>query len=155
LDLLTEDEARDPGRRADVDLMATRVCLALRWVADRSALAANPCGMYGGGADAAAMLHAAAAMPTRVRAVVSRGGRLDLAWSSLTRVTAPTLLVTGADVPWEVELHTAALRQLPREKRLEAIPGVDLRDPDDGVDSTVAALTVEWMGLYLHARDIV
>ena len=116
LDLLTpEEEAVDQRtgqHRFDVGLLATRLAAAAEWVAGRPDLAELPIGYFGASTGAAGALIAAADHPERIGAVVSRGGRVDLAGEALARVRCPTLLIVGANDPMVLELNRQALGSL-------------------------------------------
>ena len=109
-DLLTEEESRDRRLVFDIPLLAQRVVHAMRWVEQREELAGLRLGLFGASTGAAAALVAAAQKPQRVAAVVSRGGRPDLALAWLPRVQAPTLLIVGGRDEEVLELNRQALR---------------------------------------------
>ena len=155
LDLLTNDEAADERRRSDVALLARRVGEALQWIAVQPQLTGYRCALFGAGIGGAALLQVAAQAPGSVDAVVARGARLDLAWPSLPAVHAPTLLIAGSEVPQELELHSAALRELHCAKRLEVIPGATRALGHAGVLETVADLSAGWLMAHLGHRDTV
>ena len=108
-DLLSEDEAADRRKVFDIDLLGQRVAQALDWAGQQAALAGLQTGLFGASTGAAAALQAAALRPGRVGAVVSRGGRPDLATPWLPRVSAPTLLIVGGADPEVLELNRQAL----------------------------------------------
>lgn len=148
VDLLTREEEPEDlhtGRfRFDVDLLARRLLAAVRWAADQPDLAGLPVGLFGASTGAAAALRAAADAPERVAAVVSRGGRPDLARDALPRVRAPTLLIVGgADEPVLV-LNRQALGLLLCEKRLEVVPGAGHLFEEPGALERVAELACRW-----------
>lgn len=142
-DLLSE---REEARRAnvfDVELLAGRLRLATDWIAARPATANLTVGYFGASTGAAAALVAAADDP-RVHAVVSRGGRPDLAGDFLPRVTAPTLLIVGgADLP-VLDLNRAAIARLGGVKRLEVVPGATHLFEEPGALERVAGLARLW-----------
>src|SRR5688572_19702643 len=125
VDLLTEDEERLDLRtrelRFDIPLLAGRVVAALDWLADESSTDRLPAGCFGASTGAAAALIAAARRPDRVHAVVSRGGRPDLAGGELASVRAPTLLIVGGADPVVIDLNQQAQEQLHCETRLEIV----------------------------------
>jgi putative phosphoribosyl transferase len=127
LDLLTsaEDErdSRSREHRFDIDLLAARVVAAVEWLAERPETAVLPLGLFGASTGAAAALVAAAERPERVSAVVSRGGRPDLAGQALGRAEAPTLLIVGARDEQVLDLNRRAAAALAGEARIEVVPG--------------------------------
>ncbi|MCO5167578.1 MAG: dienelactone hydrolase family protein [Planctomycetes bacterium] len=154
LDLLTEAEeeldARTGHLRFDVDLLAARVGAALTWAASQPATRALPVGLFGASTGAAAALIAAADHPGRVRAVVSRGGRPDLAAEALRRVRAPTLLLVGARDQAAQDLHRAAARELVlAEAKLLVVPGAALLD-EPGALEEVARAARGWFREHLR-----
>ena len=120
LDLLTAEEERIDVRtrhlRFDIDLLANRLVQATRWVANDPAIANLPVGYFGASTGAAAALVAAAQLTGSTHAVVSRGGRPDLAGAALHNVNAPTLLIVGGDDCPVIELNQQALNKLHCEK---------------------------------------
>jgi len=147
-DLLTDREAADRGNVFDVELLAGRLRHATEWIAARPATADLGLGYFGASTGAAAAL-VAAADAARVRAVVSRGGRPDLAGDFLPRVVAPTLfIVGGADVE-VLELNRAALARLGGIKRLEVVPGATHLFEEPGALESVSALAQLWFRQHL------
>jgi putative phosphoribosyl transferase len=146
-DLLTDEEeavdARTAGLRFDIQLLATRLLDATRWVEAADDLSELPIGYFGASTGAAAAL-VAAAEDRHVGAVVSRGGRPDLAQDSLKRVVAPTLLIVGgADVP-VIAMNEVALNQLRCEKRIDIVPGATHLFEEAGALERVSALARDW-----------
>jgi pimeloyl-ACP methyl ester carboxylesterase len=154
LDLLTveeEEEDRSTGHlRFDIGLLAGRLVGATEWLRGRPEAAGLPAGYFGASTGAAAALVAAARLPDAVAAVVSRGGRPDLAGDSLARVRAPTLLIVGgADVP-VIGLNRAALARLAAPvKELVIVPGATHLFEEPGTLEEVARLAADWFGRYL------
>ena len=152
LDLLTEDEDLDVVRRFDITLLAARLADAVRFLAEHKATRALPIGLFGASTGAASALRVAAAMPQRIGAVVSRGGRPDLAGATaLARVKAPTLLIVGGDDSGVIEVNQqahAALTGCTRE--LALVPGATHLFEEPGALERVAELAVAWFGRYLH-----
>jgi pimeloyl-ACP methyl ester carboxylesterase len=151
IDLLTAAEEREDARtgrlRFDIALLAARVVGASDWLARNTATAHLPIGYSGASTGAAAALVAAAERPDDVRAVVSRGGRPELAIPALNRVQAPTLLIVGGeDVP---VIDREALKHLEVEKRLEIIPGATHLFEEPGTLEEVARLAREWFQEHL------
>ena len=142
-DLLSEEEEASRSNVFDVELLAGRLRHATDWIAERPATADLHIGYFGASTGAAAAL-VAAADDARVRAIVSRGGRPDLAGDFLPRVTAPTLLmVGGADRPL-LGLNWAAYRRLGGIKRLEVVPGATHLFEEPGTLEIVAGLARLW-----------
>jgi putative phosphoribosyl transferase len=154
MDLLTPEEELEPGGglRFDVALLAERLLGASRWLGGQPGMAALRVGYFGASTGAAAALLAAAAAPERCQAVVSRGGRPDLAGDrALEDVRAPVLLVVGArDEPVEV-LNRRALERLGGEKRLVVVPGATHLFEEPGALETVAELAAGWFERWLSA----
>ena len=152
LDLLTtrEETAEQRGGRLrfDVETLADRLLVATSWL-ERSDQPPSSVGYFGASTGAAAALIAAARQPEGISAVVSRGGRPDLAGPWLARVRAPTLLVVGGDDHDVLELNAQALAQLPGEKSLEIVPGASHLFEEPGTLEQVADLAAEWFRRYL------
>jgi putative phosphoribosyl transferase len=155
-DLLTEEEEREDAATAhlrfDIGFLARRLRLATAWATAARELAGLPLGYFGASTGAAAALIAAAVERGRVRAVVSRGGRPDLAGDALGRVVAPTLLIVGSRDQEVLELNRQALRQLPGEKRLEVVAGATHLFPETGALEEVARLAGAWFSERLIGR---
>lgn len=143
-DLLTPEEAQNRRLVFDVLLLGQRVKQAMEWARQRPDLAGLPCCLFGASTGAAAALVAAADRPQDVAAVVSRGGRPDLAQGHLGRVLAPTLLIVGGNDVDVLELNRQALRQLHCTKRLEVVPGASHLFEEAGALESVAALAADW-----------
>jgi len=156
LDLLTRDEEavdEHTGRfRFDIDRLAERVIAAIDWAGNQPALEALPIGCFGASTGAAAALLAAAARPARVRAVISRGGRPDLAGDALARVEAPTLLIVGGHDEPVIELNEQARRHLRARAQTTIVPGATHLFGEPGALENVAHLALEWCQLYLRTR---
>jgi len=149
-DLLLEDEdAGGPGARFDIDLLTARLGGAVAWLAARPETAPLPLGLFGASTGAAAALGAAAAHPERVRAVVSRGGRPDLAGSALLDVRAPTLLVVGGHDSQVLALNRTALARLACEKDLHVVAGAGHLFEERGALEEVARLAADWFARHL------
>ncbi len=153
LDLLTADEeAFDQATRAlrfDVRLLADRLGAAMDWLAQDARTATLPLGLFGASTGAAAALLAAAERPDAVAAVVSRGGRPDLAGDALARVTAPTLLVVGGRDQVVLDLNRGALEQLKGPAHLEVVPGATHLFEEPGALEEVARLAADWFRRWL------
>jgi pimeloyl-ACP methyl ester carboxylesterase len=152
-DLLTEgeEEAERLTRhlRFDIDLLTARLCDAIDWLTEHPSTRLLPLGLFGASTGAAAALLAAAQRPERVGAVVSRGGRPDLAGAALARVQAPTLLIVGARDEIVIELNEEALQQLRCDKELHLIPGATHLFEEPGALEEVAQLANDWFARYL------
>ena len=153
LDLLTEHEAVDRAKVFDIALLAGRLGHALDWALNRPDLAHQRIGLFGASTGSAAALRAAAEHPGRVGAVVSRGGRPDLAAEQLPAVQAPTLLVVGGDDTEVLQLNRQALRRLRCNKRLEVVPGATHLFEEPGALDSVAHLAGAWFAHHLAAGN--
>jgi len=142
-DLLTDAEAEDRRKVFDIELLARRLGAAVGWVRGRSELDGLPVGLFGASTGAAAALVVAAGAPD-ITAIVSRGGRPDLAGEALERVTAPTLLIVGGMDRQVLGLNRAAQARMRCETRLEIVPGAThLFEEPDELDR-VAELAAAW-----------
>jgi len=143
-DLLTEAESASRAKVFDISLLAGRLAAATAWVAKQPEVARRPIGYFGASTGAGAALVAAASSPHPIAAVVSRGGRPDLAGSALARVTSPTLLIVGsADEP-VIGLNRLALEQLAGPRRLAIVPGATHLFEEPGTLEEVAQLAEGW-----------
>jgi len=153
LDLLTPDEEQIDLRtrhlRFDIDLLADRLSGAAQWLAVDRRTAGLEVGLFGASTGAAAALRAAAAHPELIRAVVSRGGRPDLAGDALARVKAPTLLIVGGYDDPVLDLNREALEQIHAEKKLEIVPRATHLFEEPGALGEVARLSRHWFERYL------
>ncbi|MEW6169241.1 MAG: alpha/beta family hydrolase [Pseudomonadota bacterium] len=143
-DLLTEDEDRDHAARFDIPLLTQRLLDATAWAHNRPALKTLPLGYFGASTGAAAALRSAALPDADVHAVVARGGRPDLAQDSLSRVTAPTLLIVGGADPEVLALNRRAYAQLPSPKELAVVAGATHLFEEPGALDQVARLAGDW-----------
>jgi putative phosphoribosyl transferase len=146
LDLLRPDEEGERANVFDIELLSERLAAATRWTRDQAELAALPVGYFGASTGAAAALRAAAALPDEVRAVVSRGGRPDLAGPWLDKVKAPTLLIVGGLDEVVLELNQQALAHLKGEGKLVVVPGATHLFEEPGALEDVARLAADWFG---------
>jgi len=149
LDLLTEDEADDRRKVFDIDLLADRLLLAKTWLQSESRTAHLGVGYFGASTGAGAALQAAAREPSNVKAVVSRGGRPDLAEPYLNRVTAPTLLIVGGWDEPVIEMNQAAYDLLTCEKKLVIVPGATHLFEEPGTLEQVAEQACKWFQAHL------
>ena len=156
-DLLTYEEDmadRHSGRyRFDIELLAERLVGAVDWVGAQPRLAGLGLGLFGASTGAAAALMAAAERPDAVRAVVSRGGRPDLAEGALSAVRAPTLLIVGENDPEVVELNRRAFDALDAEKSMRLVPGATHLFEEPGTLVEVARLALLWFEKHLGSGD--
>jgi len=153
IDLLTEEEERAEAAtghlRFDIAFLAKRLEAATTWLSNSPETRALEVGYFGASTGAAAALVAAAEMPDHVGAVVSRGGRPDLAGEYLATVKAPTLLVVGSrDVP-VIPLNEDAFAQLRCAKKLEIVPGASHLFEEPGTLEAVSRLASSWFARYL------
>lgn len=151
-DLLRDDEEGDRRKVFDIGLLAERLQQALQWAAEHPVLSRLPLGLFGASTGAAAALVATARCPGRVRAVVSRGGRPDLAGEALTAVQAPTLLIVGGLDEAVLELNREAMKRLVQaEHRLEVVRGATHLFEEAGTLQVAARLARDWFRRHLEA----
>lgn len=148
LDLLTEDEAADRRNVFDIALLAGRMGQAIDWLLERGATGRLPLGLFGASTGAAAALVAAAANP-HVAAVVSRGGRPDLATEALAQVRAPTLLIVGGLDLEVLALNRQAQARMHCETALSIVPGATHLFEEPGTLETVVDLSRNWFRTHL------
>jgi predicted phosphoribosyltransferase/dienelactone hydrolase len=155
LDLLTPQEDEDYARRFDIDLLTERLAAAVAYVREAPATSGLAVGLFGASTGAASALRVAAAAPASIAAVVSRGGRPDLAGeAALARVTAPTLLVVGGRDHGVIELNEAARDALVRcERELVLVPGATHLFEEHGTLEQVAALATQWFERHLGGDE--
>jgi len=155
MDLLTEQEeivdARTRELRFDIELLAGRLTAAAAWVAEQPDVGRLPLGYFGASTGAAAALVAAARQPDRVAAVVSRGGRPDLAGDALAAVRAPTLLIVGSRDEIVLRLNEQASARMRVERALEVVPGASHLFEEPGALEEVARLAGDWFTRHLAA----
>ncbi|WP_280480229.1 dienelactone hydrolase family protein [Nocardia cyriacigeorgica] len=148
LDLLTaEEEDRDRRTRElrfDIPMLAGRLTGTVDWLAGHPATGQNPIGLFGASTGAAAALLTAAERPAVIHAVVSRGGRPDLAGDALTRVRAPTLLIVGGDDEQVLDLNRQAMRHMTIVPRLEIVAGATHLFEEPGTLDRAAELAADW-----------
>lgn len=154
MDLLTTSEEREDAAtghlRFDIGVLAERLELASGWLADEPSTARLPLGYFGASTGAAAALVAAARAPERVAAVVSRGGRPDLAGAALlSQVQTPTLLVVGELDHQVLDLNNAAMQQLSCRRDLQVVSGATHLFEEPGKLDDVARLAGDWFDTYL------
>ncbi|MFP5404064.1 MAG: dienelactone hydrolase family protein [Gammaproteobacteria bacterium] len=153
MDLLTPEEDTDYERRFDIGLLTRRLLDAARWVGEQDATKELPLGFFGASTGAAAALEAAAALGPQARAVVSRGGRPDLASAqALAKVTAPTLLLVGGYDDVVIDLNQQAYDRLRCKKELVIVPGATHLFEEPGTLEAVATRAAGWFAEYLPRR---
>jgi dienelactone hydrolase len=147
-DLFTPEEEQADLRtghlRFDIEFLARRVVALVEWLSVEPTTGERPLGLFGASTGAAAALVGAARLPERVSAVVSRGGRPDMAGADLHAVRAPTLLIVGGRDDVVLGLNRDALDELRGEKRLEIVPGATHLFEEPGALQTVASLARSW-----------
>ena len=153
LDLLTRSEEsvdmRTAEYRFDIGLLGERVAAALDWASGAPAVAHLPVACFGASTGAAAALIGAAERPELVKAVISRGGRPDLADDALPKVQAPTLLIVGGDDTEVIELNRQAMRRMRAPVELAIVPGASHLFEEPGTLEQVAQLAVRWCQQHL------
>jgi len=147
-DLLTEEEAQDRANVFDIPLLADRLQAAARWARLAPATRSLPVGYFGASTGAAAALQAAAA-DKEIAAIVSRGGRPDLAGQALGFVQAPTLLIVGGNDQEVLALNRVAQRRLRCENRIEIVPGASHLFEEPGTLEAVVELARSWFHNHL------
>ena len=150
-DLLTEEESQDRANVFDMELLAERLLAATHWADQDSATRSLRLGYFGASTGAGAALIAAGRAPEAVHAVVSRGGRPDLAGDWLPRVHAPTLLIVGGLDAAVMGLNEAALERIAGPKRLAVVPGATHLFEEPGTLEEVSRLASDWFSHYLRA----
>jgi putative phosphoribosyl transferase len=155
-DLLTREEEADDMRtghlRFDIGLLADRLVAAIDWLESDAATHALTVGLFGASTGAAAALVAAPARPARVGAVVSRGGRPDLAGEALAKVEAPTLLIVGGDDTPVIEMNREAMKAMTCKCELQIVPGASHLFEEPGALERVADLARDWFQAHLGVR---
>jgi putative phosphoribosyl transferase len=150
IDLLTPDEAEDRRKIFDIDLLADRILSAKVWLEQDDRTRGLGIGYFGASTGAGAALQAAARDPSSIRAIVSRGGRPDLAEQYLPSVTAPTLLIVGGNDKPVIEMNRTAYRLLSCPKRLMIVPGASHLFEETGTLEEVARQALDWFQLHFY-----
>ena len=148
IDLLMREEEEDRRNVFDIELLAYRVLMASAWLREDSRTKQLALGYFGASTGAAAALQAAARAPFRIDAIVSRGGRPDLAERYLPQVTAPTLLLVGGEDYPVIEMNEQANRLLRCPKRLAIIPGATHLFEEPGTLEEVAEQALQWFQVH-------
>ncbi|MGE5231866.1 MAG: dienelactone hydrolase family protein [Deltaproteobacteria bacterium] len=154
-DLLTPHEAADRSKVFDIELLGERLGLATAWLRGQPDVGGLPLGYFGASTGAAAALVAAADPALGIKAVVSRGGRPDLASDALALVRAPTLLIVGGLDDVVISLNQAALARLPCGKRLVIIPGASHLFEEGDTLQQAAAQAAQWFARHLAPSEAV
>jgi dienelactone hydrolase len=154
MDLLTQEEDEQYRTRFNISLLTERLAAAVDWLRRKGGASTPPIGIFGASTGAAAALQVAALPDADIAAVVSRGGRPDLAGKpALERVRAPTLLIVGGDDDGVIELNEAACEALHCEKRLAIVPGATHLFEEPGKLEEVAGIACNWFVHYFSARQ--
>jgi putative phosphoribosyl transferase len=149
IDLLSEEEDAVYQMRFNIDLLADRLGKVVGWLQKEKETKELFVGLFGSSTGAAAAMRLAAKMGTKIKAVVSRGGRPDLAMAVLHKVTAPTLLIVGGNDFGVIELNEEAFEALTHVKKLEIVPGATHLFEEPGCLDEVAKLAKMWFKLHL------
>ncbi|WP_228044843.1 dienelactone hydrolase family protein [Streptomyces ferrugineus] len=156
MDLLSEREERQDAvtaeHRFDIPLLGRRLVAAIDWLGEQAGTKDLPVAVFGASTGAAAALVAAAERPRRVFAVISRGGRPDLAGDALEQVSAPVLLLVGGHDPEVLRLNEEAVRRLRTTNKLHVVPGATHLFEEPGALEEVARLARDWCEEQLRAR---
>ncbi len=148
-DLLTEEEDETYANRFDIDLLTERLMIATKWVQKQIEIEGLNIGYFGASTGAASALRAAAGLGDEIKAVVSRGGRPDLAREVFGKVKSPTLLIVGGRDYQVIELNQWAYEQIKTEKELKIVPGATHLFEEPGTLEEVAELAKDWFRKYL------
>jgi pimeloyl-ACP methyl ester carboxylesterase len=149
MDLLTAMEEDSSRKRFDIELLTHRLVSAREWLRGQEELSRLNIGLFGASTGSAAALKLAAVLGKEIGAVVSRGGRPDLAEEDLPQVVSPTLLIVGGNDPAVVELNETAFEKLHSVKKLEIVPGATHLFEEPGTLEQVARLAKAWFARYL------
>jgi len=152
-DLLTDEEANDRNNVFDIRLLGQRLTEAVEWAQAEPGLSDLPIGLFGASTGAAAALVAAANAPSRIKAVVSRGGRADMAGETLKMVKVPVLLIVGSLDYTVIDLNRAAAKQLVCKHRLEIVPGATHLFEEPGTLEKVVELAGDWFWTHFQTQE--
>jgi dienelactone hydrolase len=154
LDLLTQEEelvdTRTAHLRFDIELLADRLVAAVQWLAREKATERLKVGLFGASTGAGAALVAAARVPDRISAIVSRGGRPDLAGAALPNVKAPTLLIVGGEDKPVIQMNQQAYERMTAPREIVIVPGATHLFEEPGALEAVARLARDWFQRYLR-----
>ncbi|MCL5411196.1 MAG: dienelactone hydrolase family protein [Patescibacteria group bacterium] len=148
-DLLTEEEDRIYENRFNIALLTQRLLAATKWVKEQNQTKNLPIGYFGASTGSTAALKAAASLKAEIKAVVSRGGRPDLAELDLTKVQSPTLLIVGGSDEVVLGLNQEAYEKIKSVKKLEIVPGATHLFEEPGTLEEVARLAAQWFKQHL------
>lgn len=148
-DLLTEEEDANYENRFDIGLLTQRLLLVTEWVKKELRPSGLSIGYFGASTGAAGALKAAASLGPEIKAVVSRGGRPDLAGPELGKVNSPTLFIVGGEDHQVIELNRMAYDKLKSKKKLEVVPGATHLFEEPGTLEEVAGMATQWFKRYL------
>jgi dienelactone hydrolase len=151
-DLLTEKEDLIYENRFDIDLLSKRLVKVTQWVQENKELVQVPIGYFGASTGAASALYAAAQLGNTIQAIVSRGGRPDLALPVLNKIKTPTLLIVGGDDDVVIHLNNKAYAELAGIKKMEIIEGATHLFPEPGKLEEVSELSTKWFNKYLKIK---
>ena len=151
MDLLTRQEDAIYENRFDIDILTKRLEQATQWLGKQPQSRLSAVGYFGASTGAAAALNAAAHLGSAIGAVVSRGGRPDLALEALPDVKSPTLLIVGGLDDVVIDLNRQAYRQLKTQKKLEIVPGATHLFEEPGTLEQVSQLAIKWFDRHLRA----
>lgn len=149
LDLLTFEEDRDVEKRFDINLLAKRLQTATLWLQKQEQTSNLPIGYFGASTGAAAAIESAAYLGEQIKAIVSRGGRPDLAWQYLDALKSPTLLIVGGNDEVVIELNQKAYEKINVIKGIEIVAGATHLFEEPGTLEIVANLAADWFAHYL------
>ena len=153
MDLLTRAEDIDYQTRFDIDLLAERLDAATAWLMEDDETGGKRIGYFGASTGAAAAVKSAASGGSMIGAIVSRGGRPDLAMESLSKVVSPTLLIVGGQDDLVIELNRAAYERIKAEKEMVIVPGATHLFEEPGALEEVASLAARWFKKYLKPLE--
>lgn len=151
-DLLTEEEDMIYENRFDIDLLSERLLKATMWITNNKDTKHLPIGYFGASTGAASALKAASVLGKNIKAIVSRGGRPDLAISALKKIETPTLLIVGRNDEVVIELNKKAKKQIPGICELKIIDGASHLFEEPGKLDIVAQETAHWFDVYLNKK---
>lgn len=154
MDLLTAEEDIDYERRFDIDLLTQRLEATTRWVVAFEGTSGLRIGYFGASTGAAAALKAAVTMGPLIGAIVSRGGRSDLADDVMSMVRAPTLFIAGGSDDVIIQLNRGSFKLLNAEKELVIVPGATHLFEEPGALEEVAALAASWFKRHIGGEDV-
>lgn len=151
-DLLTEEEDTDYERRFDIPFLTSRLVLATQWLTSQPDTAGLALGYFGASTGSASALYATQTLGPQIHAVVSRGGRPDLAMDALASIEVPTLLIVGGDDEPVLSMNREAYARLSGVKELAVVPGATHLFEEPGTLEAVARLATDWFQKYLCAK---